>query len=86
MEIQEPVQRTTEQVKAEYSAVLAAMQVAAKIIAIRFFLFLSLLGSFCLAILAVNNQTAQSGWILIIYACVTTLPLTFLEIFGKKGG
>ena len=72
--------------EAEYSAILAAMQVAAKIIAVRFFLFLSLVGSFALAIMAVNNQTSQSAYVLLLYACVTTLPLTVLEIVGKRGG
>lgn len=79
-------QITAEQVEAQYSAVLAAMQVAAKIIAIRFFLFLSLLGSFSLAIMAMNNQTSQSAWVMLLYACVTTFPLTILEIFGRKSG
>lgn len=79
-------QVTPEQIEAQYSAVLAAMQVAAKIIAVRFFLFLSLVGSFSLSIMAVNNQTAQSGWILLLYACVTTLPLTVLEFTGGKRG
>lgn len=78
-------QKTPQQVEAEYSAILAAMQVAARIIAVRFFLFLSLAGSFSLAIMAVNNQTAQSGWILLLYACVTTLPLTILEWRGRGG-
>ena len=86
MEIPQKKQPTPEQIEAQYSAVLAAMQVAAKIIAVRFFLFLSLVGSFSLAIMAVNNQTSQSGWILLLYACVTTLPLTVLEIFGRKAG
>lgn len=69
----------------EYSAVLAAMQVAAKILAVRFFLFLSLVGSFVLAILAHNSQSTVSEVIMVIYACVTTLPLTVLEVVRKKG-
>lgn len=69
----------------EYSAILAAMQVAAKILAVRFFLFLSLVGSFVLAILAHNSQSTVSEAIMVIYACVTTLPLTALEVIRKKG-
>jgi len=61
------------------------MQVAAKILAVRLFLFLSLVGSFVLAILAHNSQSTVSEVIMIIYACVTTLPLTVLEIWRKKG-
>lgn len=75
-----------EQVAARYSAVLAAMQVAAKIIAIRFFLFLSLVGSFALAIIATENGQTQSSLVLFLYACVTTLPLAVLEIIGRKQG
>lgn len=69
----------------EYSAVLAAMQVAAKILAVRFFLFLSLVGSFVLAILAHNSQSTVSETIMVIYACVTTLPLTALELYRTRG-
>lgn len=70
----------------EYSAVLAAMQVAAKILAVRFLLSLSLIGSFILAILAHNSQSQISEVIMVIYACVTTLPLTLIEIIGRKRG
>jgi uncharacterized YccA/Bax inhibitor family protein len=77
---------TPEQVEAEYSVVLAAFKVAARVIAIRLFLFLSLIGSFTLAIIATNNQNPQSAWVLLLYACVTTLPLSVLEFKGRKGG
>lgn len=71
---------------AEYSAILAAFRVTAKILAVRFFLFLSILGSFALSIMAMYNQTSQSDYVMVLYACVTTLPLTILELNGKKGG
>lgn len=80
------IQKTPEQVEARYSAVLAAMQVAAKIIAVRLFLFLSLAGSFVLAIIATENGQPQSSWVLLLYACVTTGPLAALEIIGRKKG
>lgn len=64
---------------------LAVFQVAAKVLAIRFFLFLSLVGSFVLSIVATNNQNMQSAWVLVLYASVTTLPLTLLE-WRKHGG
>lgn len=78
--------QTPEYVEAQYSAVLAAFQAAAKIIAIRFFLFLSLVGAFVLAMIATENASVQSSWVLVLYSGVTTLPLTILEIFGRKKG
>lgn len=82
----ESPKKTPEQIDAEYSAVIAMFKVASRILAIRLFLFLSLAGSFVLSIMANNSQTPQSAYILIIFACVTTLPLSILEIWGKKGG
>lgn len=70
--------------EAEYSTILATMQVAAKILAVRFFLFLSLVGSFVLAIIATNNNSTQSAWVLLLYASVTTLPLSVIELWGKR--
>lgn len=78
-----PIQKPSKE--AEYSAVLAAMKVAALILAVRFFLFLSLAGSFVLAILANNSQSMVSEVIMVIYACVTTGPLTLIELVRKKG-
>lgn len=78
--------RSVENVEAEYSALLAAFQVAARVLAIRLFLFLSLVGAFYLSIIATANQNPQSAWVLIIYSCVTTLPLTFLELKGRPNG
>jgi hypothetical protein len=82
----EKISRSEKEIEAEYSAVTAMFKVAAKILAIRFFLFLSLAGSFALSIIATYNQSVQSGYILILYAIVTTLPLTVLEFIGKKNG
>jgi hypothetical protein len=61
-------------------------KVAAKILAIRFFLFLSLFGSFILSIIATNNQSIESLWVMLTYSAVTTLPLTVLEFVGRKTG
>lgn len=71
---------------AEYSAMLAMFRVISRILAIRFFLFLSLVGSFALSVIATSNQSPQSAWVLVLYACVTTLPLTILEFRNKPGG
>ena len=84
MEIPQKKQPTPEQIEAQYSAVLAAMQVAAKIIAVRFFLFLSLVGSFVLSMIATGNGSIQSAWVLIIYSLVTIFPLSILECLGKR--
>jgi len=70
---------------AQYSAIYAAFRMAAIVLAVRFFLFLSLIGSFILAILAHNSQSTVSEAIMVIYACVTTLPLTLLELWRKRG-
>lgn len=76
--------KTVENTEAEYSAILAGFKVAAHILAIRFFLFLSLVGSFSLAIIATGNQSVQSAYVLVIFACVATLPLAVLEWNGRK--
>lgn len=69
---------------AEYSAILAGFNVAARILAVRFFLFLSLIGSFVLSIIATQNQSILSVWIVGVFAMVTTLPLTIMEVRGKR--
>lgn len=73
-------------VAAEYSALNAMFHVAARVLAIRFFLFLSLVGSFALSIIATSNLAPQSLWVLLAYSFVTTFPLAFLEIRNKSGG
>lgn len=77
---------TNDNKEALYMALQATFIVAARILAIRLFLFLSLIGSFALAIIATNNQNPQSAWCLVLYALVTTLPLAFLEFIGKRNG
>lgn len=66
-------------------SVLAMMNVVAKILAVRLFLFLSILGSFILALIADNNQSLQSIAVVVLFACVTTLPLTILEWRNRNG-
>ena len=67
-------------------SVLAMMNVVAKILAVRLFLFLSIIGSFILALIADNNQSLQSVIVVVLFACVTTLPLTILEWRNRTGG
>lgn len=69
----------------EYNAILMGFRVAAKVLAVRLFLFLSLIGSFVLSIIATNSQSIQSAYVLVLYALVTTLPLTILE-WKRPGG
>ena len=71
-------QKTMEQREAEYNQAAVMMKVAAKILAVRLFLFLSLVGAYSLALIGVENR------ILIFYALVAILPLTVLEILGRK--
>lgn len=80
-----PEMMTRAQAEAEYSTLLATFRVATKILAVRFFLFLSLIGSFILSIIATYNQSAQSAYVLFLYAGVTTFPLAILEWLARKG-
>lgn len=66
-------------------SILAMMNVVAKILAIRLFLFLSIIGSFVLALMADGIQSLQSIIVVVLFACVTTLPLTILEWRNRSG-
>lgn len=71
--------------RVKVDAVVAMVHVVAKILAVRLFLFLSLIGSFVLALIADSNQTLQSIAVVVLFACVTTLPLTILEWRNRNG-
>ena|ERR1700733_3710905 len=79
------IQRQAKNLEVEYSAILAGFKVTARILAVRFFLFLSLVGSFALSVIATENASPQSAYVLILYALVTTIPLVVLEWRGKGG-
>lgn len=66
-------------------SVVAMMNVVYKILAIKLFLFLSIIGSFILALIADNNQSLQSILVVVLFACVTTAPLTALEWRNRNG-
>lgn len=70
----------------EIESVMAMMNVVARILAVRLFLFLSIIGSFTLAIIADINQSLQSIAVVVLFACVTTLPLTILEWRNRNIG
>lgn len=78
-----PKTESREQVKIE--TILAMMNVVSKILAVRLFLFLSVIGSFILALIADSNQSLQSLAVVVLFACVTTLPLTLLEWRNRNG-
>lgn len=87
-----PVKKIAEKPKKEepkervkIDSILAMMNVVAKILAIRLFLFLSIIGSFILSLIADNNQSLQSVAVVVLFACVTTLPLTILEWRNRNG-
>jgi hypothetical protein len=82
----EAAEKTYEQREAEFSIALTAINIFIKILAVRFFLFLSLVGAFVLSIIATNNQSVQSSIVLVLYAAVTVLPLTILETRNRSGG
>lgn len=70
----------------ENNAVLAVFKAIGMVLAVRLFLFLSLLGSFVLSLYAVHDKDSASLWVLIAYSFLTTGPLVLLEWKGKKGG
>lgn len=77
--------KTVDKVEAEYAAILAAFRVTALILAVRAFLFMSLIGAFVLSMIATENGSPQSAYVLFIYSLVTILPVTLLEWKGKRG-
>ncbi len=73
-------------VKAGNEVILGVFKAIATVLAIRLFLFLSLVGTFSLSLIAIYDKTSQSLWVVIAYAFLTTGPLAFLEWKGKRNG
>jgi hypothetical protein len=63
--------------------ILDMFQVFARIIAVRFLLFLSLIGAFVLALQAMEYQTIPAIAVLISYSLLTVAPLVGLELRNK---
>ena len=82
----EPPISETEKESIKIASMLTMFNVVAKILAIRLFLFLSVIGSFTLALIADEKQSVQSILVVLLFAIVTTLPLTLIELKGKSGG
>ncbi|TAK97664.1 MAG: hypothetical protein EPO08_20930 [Rhodospirillaceae bacterium] len=70
----------------EINRAMAAINVMARILAVRLFLFLSILGSFVLALYATADSTLHGIYIVVAYASTTTFPLALLEWKSKSGG
>lgn len=66
-------------------ALLAMLQAIALILSIRFFLFLSLVGGFVLALLAMSAQTTMSVVVLVSYCLLVLAPVVYLESKNKRG-
>ena len=69
-----------------HDVLLSMFTAISAVLAVRLFLFLSLIGTFVLAIIAIYDKTTASLWVVIAYAFLTTGPLAFLEWRGKKNG
>ena len=82
----EPPISEEEKESVKIASMLTMFNVVAKILAIRLFLFLSVIGSFTLALIADEKQSVQSIIVVLLFAIVTTLPLTLIELKGKSGG
>jgi hypothetical protein len=64
-------------------AILDMFQVFASILAVRFLLFLALIGAFVLALQAMERQTIPGIAVLVCYAILIIAPLVWLEIRGN---
>lgn len=65
---------------------LTAFKAISRVLAVRLFLFLSLIGAFVLSLIAIHDKDSASLYVLIAYSFLTTGPLVLLEWKGKKGG
>ncbi|HEY4355959.1 MAG TPA: hypothetical protein VGN16_09445 [Acidobacteriaceae bacterium] len=64
---------------------LAAFAAMGFAMSARFLLFLSLLGAFALAVMAMLEPTNPKLIVLGMYGILTTLPLVALEVVAKRG-
>ena len=72
--------------KSRDTVILGVFQAIGIVLAIRLFLFLSLIGTFVLAVIATHDKDAMSLGVMVAYSLLTTVPLAILEWRGKKGG
>ena len=64
---------------------LAAFSALGYAVSARALLFLSLIGAFALAVMAMSRLSVEAMIILGLYCGMTLLPLVFLEIYAKRG-
>lgn len=63
---------------------LAAFSAMGYAVSARFLLFLSMLGAFALAVMALRQPSVFSLVVLGMYSGLTVLPLVWLELNGKR--
>lgn len=67
-------------------AILGVLRAIGIVLAVRLFLFLSLVGTFALALIATRATDYLPLTVMIAYACLTTGPLAYLELKGRTHG
>lgn len=80
-----PVTQITIQRQEVSDVLLAAFAAMGFATSARFLLFLSLLGAFALAVMAMLEPTNPKLIVLGMYCVLTTLPLVALEVIAKRG-
>ena len=59
------------------------LHVLVQALSTRALLLLALMGAFVLSVMAMSNQTTMALAVLIAYAALTVLPVTFLEVWRR---
>lgn len=67
-------------------AILGVLRAIGIVLAVRLFLFLSLVGTFSLALIATRATDYLPLVVMIAYACLTTGPLAYLELKSRANG
>lgn len=65
------------------SQLLTVLRAISRILAIRLLLFLSLVGGFALAVMAMVQQSWLSLALVVAFVLLTVAPLAYLEIAGR---
>ena len=75
-----------EAAKTRNAALIGTIQAIASILAVRLILLLSVIGAFSLAVMAMKTQDNTGLFVLIAYAFLTVIPLTFLDAKSRLQG
>lgn len=65
-------------------AVISAFVALGYVLSARMILLLSMMGAFVLGVLAMRDPTMLRLFTLLAYACFAIVPVTLLELFGKR--